>query len=178
MILAFLRNWRVTLVAIMVVPLSVMITVLLLSVLGMTFNIMTLGGLAAAIGLLIDDAMVMIEHIVRRAGVPGLEQSRMAVLLAAREFFAPLFGSSLATIIIFAPLAFLSGVTGAFFKFLSLTMASALIISFMLTALVVPLLAHGIIDFASGTIPAHGRETWLRRNHGRALRGLFARPGR
>ena len=88
-ILAFLRNWRVTLVAIMVVPLSVMITVLLLSVLGMTFNIMTLGGLAAAIGLLIDDSVVMIEHIVRRAGVPGLEQSRTAVLLAAREFFAP-----------------------------------------------------------------------------------------
>jgi len=175
-ILAFLRNWRVTLVAIMVVPLSVMITVLLLSVLGMTFNIMTLGGLAAAIGLLIDDSVVMIEHIVRRAGVPGLEQSRTAVLLAAREFFAPLFGSSLATIIIFVPLAFLSGVTGAFFKFLSLTMAAALIISFMLTALVVPLLAHGIVDFAKWHDPAHGRETWLRRSHGRALRALFARP--
>ena len=175
-ILAFLRNWRVTLVAIMAVPLSVTITVLLLSVLGMTFNIMTLGGLAAAIGLLIDDAVVMIEHIVRRAGVPGVEQSRMAVLLAAREFFAPLFGSSLATIIIFAPLAFLSGVTGAFFKFLSLTMASALIISFMLTALVVPLLAHGIVDFSKWQDPDHGRETWLRRNHRRALRGLFAHP--
>ncbi len=175
-ILAFLRNWRVTLVAIMVVPLSVMITVLLLSVLGMTFNIMTLGGLAAAIGLLIDNSVVMIEHIVRRAGVPGLEQSRTAVLLAAREFFAPLFGSSLATIIIFVPLAFLSGITGAFFRFLSLTMAAALIISFVLTALVVPLLAHGIVDFGKFSDPAHGRETWLRRNHGRALRALFARP--
>ncbi|MGA8551923.1 MAG: efflux RND transporter permease subunit, partial [Stellaceae bacterium] len=175
-ILAFLRNWRVTLVAIMVVPLSVMITVLLLSVLGMTFNIMTLGGLAAAIGLLIDDSVVMIEHIVRRAGVPGLEQSRTAVLLAAREFFAPLFGSSLATIIIFVPLAFLSGITGAFFKFLSLTMAAALIISFVLTALVVPLLAHGIVDFGKFHDPAHGRETWLRRGHGRALRALFAHP--
>ena len=146
-LLAFLRNWRVTLVAMMVVPLSVLITVLLLSVLGMTFNIMTLGGIAAAIGLLIDDVIVMIEHIARRAGVPGIENPHATVLPAAREFLCPLFGSSLATIIIFVPLAFLSGVTGAFFKFLSLTMASALIISFMLTAFTVPLLARGIIDF-------------------------------
>ncbi len=72
-LLAFLRNWRVTLVAMMVVPLSVLVTVLLLSLLGMTFNIMTLGGIAAAIGLLIDDVIVMIEHIARRAGVPGIE---------------------------------------------------------------------------------------------------------
>ena len=62
---------------------------------------MTLGGIAAAIGLLIDDAIVMIEHIARRAGVPGLAERAGAVLPAAREFSAPLFGSSLATIIIF-----------------------------------------------------------------------------
>ena len=79
-VLAFLRNWRATLVAMMVVPLSVLITVLLLSVLGMTFNIMTLGGIAAAIGLLIDDAIVMIEHIARRAGVPGIENPHATVL--------------------------------------------------------------------------------------------------
>jgi len=175
-ILAFLRNWRVTAVAMLVVPLSVLITVLLLSVLGMTFNIMTLGGVAAAIGLLIDDVIVMIEHIARRAGVPGLDQPQQTVLLAAREFLSPLLGSSLATIIIFLPLAFLSGVTGAFFKFLALTMASALVISYLLTAFTVPLLARGIIDFQSWDDPAHGRETWLRRTHARALRVLFARP--
>ena len=160
-LLAFLRNWRVTLVAMMVVPLSVLITVLLLSVLGMTFNIMTLGGIAAAIGLLIDDAIVMIEHIARRTGVPGIENPRATVLEAAREFLSPLFGSSLATIIVFAPLAFLSGITGAFFKFLSLTMASALVISFVLSAFTVPILARGIIDFGKFQDPSHGRETWL-----------------
>jgi multidrug efflux pump subunit AcrB len=174
--LAFLRNWRVTLVAMMVVPLAVLITVLLLSLLGLTFNIMTLGGIAAAIGLLIDDAIVMIEHIARRAGVPGLENANATVLTAAREFLSPLFGSSLATTIIFVPLAFLSGVTGAFFKYLSLTMASALIISFVLTAFTVPLLARSIIDFGAWHDPAHGRETWLRRTHGRILRTLFAYP--
>ncbi|HYL02541.1 MAG TPA: efflux RND transporter permease subunit [Steroidobacteraceae bacterium] len=175
-LLAFLRNWRVALVAMMVVPLSVLITVLLLAALGMTFNIMTLGGIAAAIGLLIDDVIVMIEHIVRRAGAPGVERPHATVLSAAREFLAPLLGSSLATTVIFAPLAFLGGLTGAFFKFLSLTMASALIISFILTAFTAPLLARGIIDFDTFGDPAHGRETWLRRAHRRILRKLFDRP--
>jgi multidrug efflux pump subunit AcrB len=175
-LLGFLRNWRVTLVATMVVPLSVLITVLVLSVLGMTFNIMTLGGIAAAIGLLIDDAIVMIEHIARRTGVPGVENPHATVLEAAREFLSPLWGSSLATTIIFIPLAFLSGITGAFFKFLSLTMASALIISFVLTAFAVPLLARGIIDFDAFEDPSHGKETWLKRNHGRLLGQLFERP--
>jgi len=175
-VLAFLRNWRVAMVAMIVVPLSVLITVLLLYMLGMTFNIMTLGGIAAAIGLLIDDAIVMIEHIARRAGAPGLEQPSSAVLPAAREFLSPLFGSSLATIIVFVPLAFLSGVTGAFFKFLSLTMASALTISFILTALIVPLLARSLINFQAWHDPAHGRETWLKRTQSRALNALFARP--
>ena len=175
-LLAFLRNWRVTLVAVLIVPMSVLITVMLLSTLGLTFNIMTLGGIAAAIGLLIDDAIVMIEHIARRTGVPGVADPHATVLSAAREFLSPLFGSSMATTIIFVPLAFLSGVTGAFFKFLSLTVASALIISFILTAFTVPLLARGIIDFEKFEDPAHGKETWLKRTHGRVLRKLFDRP--
>ena len=173
---AFLRNWRVTLVAMMVVPLSVLITVLLLSVLGMTFNIMTLGGMAAAIGLLIDDVdRDDRAHRAPRWCARAASSRAATVLPAAREFLPPLFGSSLATIIIFVPLAFLSGVTGAFFKFLSLTMAAALIISFMLTALVVPLLARGIIDFGSWHDPAHGHESWLSAAHGR---GICARCSR
>ena len=175
-VLGFLRNWRVTLVAMGIVPLSVLITVLLLYLLGMTFNIMTLGGIAAAIGILIDDAIVMIEHIARRTGIPDLADPNKKVLEAAREFVSPLFGSSLATIIIFIPLAFLSGVTGAFFKFLSLTMASALIISLILTAVVVPLLARYFIDFQHWQDPGHGQEGWLVRTHGRLLRAVFARP--
>ena len=175
-VLAFLRNWRVASVAIAVVPLSMMGTALLLSLLGMSFNIMTLGGVAAAIGLLIDDSIVMVEHIARRAGAPGQERPHAAVLPAAREFLSPLFGSSLATIIIFVPLAFLSGITGAFFKFLSLTMASALVISFVLSASIVPLLARGLIDFGTWHDPAHGREGWLKRMHGRALNKMFDHP--
>jgi multidrug efflux pump subunit AcrB len=175
-ILAFLRNWRATVVAVIVVPLSVFTTILLLSVLGMSFNIMTLGGIAAAIGLLIDDVIVMVEHIARRAGAPGAEHGTTTVLAAAREFLQPLFGSSLATLIIFVPLAFLSGLTGAFFKFLSITMASALVISYLLAAYAVPLLAAGIIDFGKWHDPDAMRESWLRRTHRRMLDRLFARP--
>lgn len=175
-IMAFLRNWRATMVAVIVVPMSVLITVVLLSALGMSFNIMTLGGIAAAIGLLIDDVIVMIEQIARRAGVPGIDEPHRVVLGSAREFLAPLTGSSLATIIMFVPLAFLSGVTGAFFKFLSLTMASSLIISYALTALVVPLLVYSIIDFQKWQDPTHGKDTWTKRTHSRAMNGLFARP--
>lgn len=175
-IFGFLRNWRATLVAMLVVPMSVLVTCVMLAALGMSFNIMTLGGIAASIGLLIDDAIVMIEQIARRAAVPGLAEPKRTVLMATREFLAPLTGSSLATIVMFIPLAFLSGITGAFFKFLSLTMASALVISYALTALIVPLLAHGIIDFAKWQDPSHGRETRSRRLHARALSALFARP--
>src|SRR6185437_17064831 len=100
-IMAFLRNWRATSVAMIVVPMSVLVTCVLLHALGMTFNIMTLGGIAAAIGLLIDDVIVMIEQIARRAGVPGQSEPKRVVLSSTREFLKPLTGSSLATIIMF-----------------------------------------------------------------------------
>ena len=119
---AFLRNIKITLIAALVVPAVLASTVVMFFALGMSFNIMTLGGMAAAVGLIIDDAIVMIEHIVRRLrGTHGDHHGR--VLAAAMEFVRPLAGSSASTIVIFLPLAFLTGVTGAFFKALSLTMA-------------------------------------------------------
>jgi CzcA family heavy metal efflux pump len=141
----FLRNTRVILISMLVVPATLAITIMLLGVLHMSFNMMTLGGMAAAVGLLIDDVVVMLEHIMRRI-TTGTGHIRERVAFAAREFARPQTGSSLATIVIFLPLAFLSGVTGAFFKALSLTMASALVISYLLTFIVVPLLAERLID--------------------------------
>jgi CzcA family heavy metal efflux pump len=139
-LLVFLRNVKITLIAIIVLPTVLAATVVLLYALGMSFNIMTLGGMAAAVGLIIDDAIVMIEHIVRRLrGAPREHHGR--VMAAALEFARPLAGSSASTIVIFVPLAFLTGVTGAFFKALSLTMAAGLIISLVVTWLAVPILA-------------------------------------
>ncbi len=136
----FLRNWKITAIAVALVPVVMAATILLLQVFGMGFNIMTLGGMAAAVGLVIDDAIVMIEHIVRRMREGGARAFHGRVMAAALEFTRPLAGSSAATLIIFVPLAFLSGVTGAFFKALSITMASALFISFLVTWLAVPIL--------------------------------------
>ena len=141
----FLRNTRVIVVAMIVVPSVLAMTVLLLRMLGMSFNMMTLGGMAAAVGLIIDDVIVMLEHIMRRLrGATDEVSERIA--LAAWEFTRPLTGSSAATVVIFLPLAFLTGVTGAFFKALSLTMASALVISYLLTWIVVPLLSERLLD--------------------------------
>jgi CzcA family heavy metal efflux pump len=144
-LLAFLGDWKVTLIATLTVPAVLATTILLLYVLKMSFNIMTLGGMAAAVGLIIDDAIVMVEHIVRRARGSAEGDARSRVLRAASEFTNPLAGSSAATIIIFTPLAFLSGVTGAFFKALSLTMAASLIISFFVAWLAVPILCARLL---------------------------------
>ncbi|MHB8482893.1 MAG: efflux RND transporter permease subunit [Nitrospiria bacterium] len=139
-LLLFLRSVKVMLIAAITVPMVLAATVLLLAVLHMSFNIMTLGGMAAAVALIVDDAVVMIEHIIRRLR-GGSGHYRERVMAAAAEFTRPLAGSSASTIIIFAPLAFLSGVTGAFFKALSVTMAAGLIISFVEAWLMVPLLS-------------------------------------
>lgn len=175
-LLVFLRNLKVTVIAIVVVPAVLATTVVLLFVLGMSFNIMTLGGMAAAVGLIIDDAIVMLEHIMRRLqGDTGHMHER--VMNAALEFIQPLAGSSASTLVIFAPLAFLSGVTGAFFKALSLTMAAALFISFLITWLAVPLLADRFLRAKDAEPHADSRLiVWLHRHYGRAMRALLARP--
>lgn len=173
-LLFFLRSWRVTLVALLTVPAILATSVLFLKLLGLSFNIMTLGGIAAAVGLVIDDVIVMIEHIARRAG--SGDRGVDAVLPAGQEFLRPLTGSSLATILVFLPLGFLGGVTGSFSRALSITMGSALLISWLFTAFAVPVLAGSIIDFHRWRDPALSGPGRLERTHQRLLLGLTKRP--
>ncbi|MEO5688683.1 MAG: efflux RND transporter permease subunit [Burkholderiaceae bacterium] len=177
-LLVFLRSLKVTLIAVAVVPTVLAMAVLLLSMLNMSFNVMTLGGMAAAVGLIIDDAIVMTEHIVRR-----LRERRDAstvdgtVREAATEFLSPLAASSAATLVIFAPLAFLTGVTGAFFKALSITMAGGLFISFVVTAVGVPLLADLFLGDKEARHQDSGRLTaQMQAGYGRLMARLLARP--
>src|SRR5207248_2809373 len=128
-----------------------------------SFNLMSLGGMAAAVGLIIDDAIVMVEHIVRRVRGTREGDPHSRVLAAASEFTSPLAGSSAATIIIFTPLAFLTGVAGAFFKALSLTMAASLTISFVVAWLAVPILCATLLKRKDAEIEEHG--AWTRRVH-------------
>lgn len=175
----FLKNLKVTVIAIMVVPAVLSTTVVLLYLFGMSFNIMTLGGMAAAVGLIVDDAIVMIEHIMRRLHSNDSDSGDMheRVLKASLEFMRPLAGSSASTLIIFAPLAFLTGVTGAFFKALSLTMAAALFISFLITWLVIPLLADRFLKLSDAKAHPESRMLqWLHRHYTSLMQRLIARP--
>ncbi|BCG62602.1 MAG: hypothetical protein methR_P0248 [Methyloprofundus sp.] len=175
-LLVFLRNIKVTLIAAITVPMTLSATVLIIHLLGLSFNIMTLGGMAAAVALIIDDAIVMIEHIIRRlreASGTYLER----IHLAANEFTKPLVGSSASTIIIFAPLAFLSGVSGSFFKALSITMASALFISFIIAWLAVLLLAAHTLTQKDTEQEDNGTLTrWFHQQYQGLLQHLLPKP--
>jgi CzcA family heavy metal efflux pump len=126
----FLRDWSSSLIAGLVIPVTVAATVLVLHILGQSFNLMTLGGLAAAIGLVIDDAIVVVENIVMHRD--NGESRTEAVRKALREITAPLVGSTITPVVVFLPLVGTSGVTGSFFRALAITMASSLLTSLLL----------------------------------------------
>jgi CzcA family heavy metal efflux pump len=135
----FLKNWSATLIAAVVIPATVLITLLALRVLGLSFNLMTLGGIAAAIGLIIDDAIVVVEavHAKLQQGVQRLD----AVTQSSKEIFRPLLTSTLTPVVVFIPLAFLDGVAGVFFRALALTMVVSLLTSLVLAITLIPALA-------------------------------------
>ena len=126
----FLRDWSSSLIAGLVIPVTIAVTVLVLWVIGESFNLMTLGGLAAAIGLVIDDAIVVVENIVmhRDNGEPRVE----AVRKALHEITTPLVGSTITPVVVFLPLVSVTGVTGSFFRALAITMAASLLTSLLL----------------------------------------------
>jgi CzcA family heavy metal efflux pump len=134
-LLVFLRAWRVTAVAVAAIPFTVAVVLLGLAVTGQTVNLMTLGGIAAALGLVADDAIVVVENIHRHRETAA---SQDPVLSGTSELLPALVGSSLSTIIVFAPFALLSGIAGAFFRPLALTMVLSLVVSFCLAAFAVP----------------------------------------
>lgn len=135
----FLRNWGATLIATVVIPATVLITLLALRVLGLGFNLMTLGGIAAAIGLIIDDAIVVVEAVHTKL-LQGAERLS-AVQQALAEIFRPLLASTLTPVVVFIPLAFLDGVAGSFFRALALTMVVSLLTSLILAVTLIPSLA-------------------------------------
>jgi CzcA family heavy metal efflux pump len=126
----FLRDWGTSLVAGLVIPVTLLITFIVLKMTGQSFNLMTLGGLAAAVGLVIDDAIVVLENIVlhRDAG----QHRFQAIQSALHELTIPLIGSTITPIVVFLPLVSMTGVTGSFFRALAITMTVALFTSLLL----------------------------------------------
>jgi CzcA family heavy metal efflux pump len=140
----FLKSFRISAVAIITVPAVFATTLFILYSMGRSLNIMTLGGIAAAVGLVIDDTVVFVENIFRHLRYEH-GNIRSAVSSSLRELFPAIIGSSLSTIVVFIPFAFLSGVTGAFFKSLAVTMAIALVVSLIYSLTLVPVLAESFI---------------------------------
>ncbi len=187
----FLRDWGTSLVAGLVIPATVALTFIALRVMGESFNLMTLGGLAAAVGLVIDDAIVVVENIIlhRDSGQSRAE----AVRSALREITAPLVGSTLTPIVVFLPLISITGVTGVFFRSLALTVGMALLTSLALALTWTPTLSNYLIrkrgvELASETVSGAdvrpsptraikgGIMIRLRRVYGRMLRGSLRHP--
>src|ERR1700761_1011459 len=172
----FLHDWTSSLVAGLVIPVTVAVTILFLRITGQSFNLMTLGGLAAAIGLVIDDAIVVVENIAvhREAGESRIGSVRKAI----HEISRPLVFSTITPVIVFLPLISVSGVTGSFFRALAVTMTVALLTSLLLALTFTPALSlslerktHTGLSSEKGT--RFGR---LALYHERALEWSFQRP--
>jgi CzcA family heavy metal efflux pump len=170
----FLKDWGTTFVATLVIPATVLITLILAKALGLTYNLMTLGGIAAAIGVIIDDAIVVVEVIYAKiaSGIPRVPAVREGI----GEIIRPLLGSTFTPVVVFIPLAFLDGIVGVFFRALALTMVVALLVSLLLAVTFTPSMAAWLI----GGI--HSRRTWSQspqsQQGGIVLRWLISVYGR
>ena len=139
----FLKNWGSVWTAIVTIPITVLITFVAMKLANMSFNMMTLGGIAASIGLIIDNAIVVVEAMCVKiaAGRPRLAGIQEAI----GEILYPLIGSTLTPVVVFIPLAFLTGVAGVFFRALALTMVVSLLVSLVLALTLTPSLAAWFI---------------------------------
>ncbi len=139
----FLRDWGTSLVAGLVIPMTLLITFIVLKLTNQSFNLMTLGGLAAAVGLVIDDAIVVLENIVlhRDAGQSHFH----AIQSALGELTVPLIGSTITPIVVFLPLISITGVTGSFFRALAVTMTVSLLTSLFLAMSWTPTLSQYLV---------------------------------
>ena len=166
----FLRDLRAGLTAALAVPLTLGITFLPLAIAGQSLNLMSMGGLAVAIGLVIDDAIVVVEAIRRRLehGEPTAEAARGG----ARDLLAALVGTTITTVIVFVPLAWLEGVVGRFFAALAVTLSAAVLISLAVALTVVPLAAARLMRPRPGPPPG---PPWYARAYGRAIGSLLRR---
>lgn len=185
-LLLFLHDWRSSLIAGAVIPVTVATTLLVLWLTGQSLNLMTLGGLAAAIGLVIDDAIVVVENVVlhRESG----EGRVNAVRRALAEITRPLIGSTITPVVVFLPLIAVTGVTGSFFRALALTMSIALLTSLVLALTFTPGVALVVLRDRVGderpTSAGHeegeaapgGLLGRIQRGHHRVLEGALSRP--
>ena len=170
-LIAFLRDWRATAIAATTLPLTIIGTFFILHLAGGTINLMSLGGLAIAIGLVIDDAIVIIENIHRHRALG--ESAVAASESGTQELLAAVVGSTLTTVVVFVPLGMLQGVVGQFFAALSLTLAGAVLLSLVYALLFIPNAAAYVL---SGHREHSAGLIWLSDRYSRLLRRVLHHP--
>jgi CzcA family heavy metal efflux pump len=177
-LLLFLRDWRMTFVSALTLPLTVLATFVLMRLLGESINLMSMGGLAVAIGLVIDDAVVVVENIHRKLAARPVD-AEGAIENATAELVAPVVGSTLTTVVVLAPLGLLSGVVGQFFRSLSLTLSAAVLISLVLALTLIPLLCGWLYRDRSVPLKPDAKPSGngLESLYARSLAQVLRRPG-
>lgn len=171
----FLRSWRASLAVLLTIPVTVCFTLLVLYLFGITLDIMSLGAIAASVGLIIDDAIVIIEQIYRQHEENPNHSNIQVVRAAIAGLFPAMVASSLSTIVIHFPFRLMSGLAGSFFKELSDTMQITMVCSFLVTWLLLPVL-HLFIGYRAGK-NAHSHNAAQEQAAKLGwLTGLFARP--
>jgi CzcA family heavy metal efflux pump len=193
-LLAFLRDWRATFVAATTLPLTIVGSFFILHLAGGTINLMSMGGLAIAIGLVIDDAIVVVENIHRH--LSGGESPEVAAERGTNELVGAVVGSTLTTVVVFVPLAMLQGLVGQFFAALSLTLSGAVLLSLIYALLFIPVPAAWLLkgrprglhddrgdvaadapDRRRADLEIHREHGWIAQRYESFLRRALARPG-
>src|SRR5262249_42348133 len=169
----FLRDARAGVLAALSVPATLVVTFLAMEVGGQSLNLMSLGGMAVAIGLVIDDAIVVVEAIMRR--LEEGEAPRDAVSRAVGEMTGPVVGTTVTTVVVFLPLVFLSGIAGRFFSALASTLAAAVTLSLFFALFVLPLLAVRVLGGAARA-RGEGRTLAAGGRYARGLERVLHRP--
>lgn len=164
-VLLFLRNIRATIIAIVSIPLSILIAAIFLNWQDISLNIMTLGGMAVAVGRVVDDSIVVIENIFRRVRKSDSGMTNEIIEQSTKEILKAITSSTLTTVVVFLPIGFVGGITGKFFLPFALTIIFSLLASLLVAITIVPILAK----FAFKKVPAEEKEGALQRWYGKLI---------
>lgn len=164
-VLVFLRNVRATIIAIISIPLSLIVASIFLYRLDISLNVMTLGGMAVAVGRVVDDSIVVIENIFRRVRKSKTGMSDELVQDSTKEILKAITSSTITTVVVFLPLGFVGGITGEFFLPFALTIVFSLFLSLIVAVTIVPILAK----FSFKKVPPEEKEGALQRFYGRVI---------
>ncbi|RSD28219.1 efflux RND transporter permease subunit [Mesobacillus subterraneus] len=172
-VLIFLRNFRATIIAIISIPLSLLISSIFLNQLDISLNIMTLGGMAVAVGRVVDDSIVVIENIFRRVRKSNKSMTDELIQDSTKEILKAITSSTITTVVVFLPLGLVGGITGEFFLPFALTIVFSLLASLIVAVTIVPILAK----FSFKMVPKEEKEGALQKAYASSIKWSLNHKG-